>query len=77
MKEMFKRMAMNVAFNLGLVLSVLQALLMLTIAVLFWRYTGDWVYMAIWATGMVVLAIALIPAYRMHRANQKLFNQAE
>lgn len=74
---MFKRIFMNVAVNLGLILSVVQGLLMLAIAVLFWYHSGDWVYMAIWVTGMVVLAIALIPAYRMHRANQKLFNQAE
>ena len=77
MKELFKRIAMNVAFNVGLVLAAMQALLMLTIAVLFWHHSGDWVYMAIWVTGMAILAVALIPAYRMHQINQKLRNQAE
>ena len=77
MKEMIKRIAMVAAFNVGLVLAVLQVLTMLTIAVLHWNHSGDWVYMAIWATGMAILVVALVPAYRMHRINQKLRNQTE
>ena len=72
-----KQFLLTTALTSALVFAGSQALLMFVLAVMIWHSTGDWVYMAIWITGIVVLAIALIPAYRWHKFNQRLNTQEQ
>ena len=44
-------------------------------AYLHWKMSGTIVYAAIWLTGIVVLFISLIPAYRIHKLTQKVQNE--
>jgi len=42
------------------------------VAYLHWKMNGDIVYGIIWAVGVIVFAIAMIPIYRLHLAYKKL-----
>jgi hypothetical protein len=56
-------------------LAVLGFGLMLTVAIMHYRYDHNIVFLYIWMFMVVLLVVALIPAFRMMRFNRKLRKQ--
>ena len=58
-------------FILAMPLALFGTLLMFARAYVEYTKNGDIVYFAIFVTGMLILAMALIPAFKMHKFNTK------
>ncbi len=63
-------------FVLALPLALIGFFSLALKAWLHWKLQGDAVYALMLAVGLLVLAVALIPAWRMHQTSQRLASLA-